>query len=159
MMLSKEEIAGIKSRLAEAVVEKKRLTRERIALKRIPFKQRTSEQHSDMMRLIGLASDQKDVVRALQLAYAFARGRAYWTQERNAKLGATQGYLAAEISRIVPVQPADILSWMMAPVDDLARAAFAAHEQAARQAARAAKVGRTVEIARQKTREAAAAAE
>lgn len=156
MMMSKEEIVRIKGCLAEAVAKKKSLTQQRLVLKRIPFKQRSAEEHSLMMGLIGLASDQKDAIRALQLAYAYARGRAYWTQERHAKLGATQGYLAAEISRLIPVDPTAVLSWMMAPVDDLARVAFAAHEQAAQKAARAAKVGRSVEIAREKTRAAAA---
>lgn len=152
MMLSKEEIAGIKSRLAEAVAEKKKLTRERVALKRIPFKQRTTEQHSDMMRLIGVASDQKDAIRALQLAYAFARGRAYWTQERHRSAGQPSAEnLASEIARLVPVTTADVLAWVLAPVDDLARVAFAAHEQQARELARAERA------ARSKVRAAAAA--
>ena len=142
MMMSKEETVQIKSRLAEAVAEKKRLTRERLALKRIPFKQRTTEQHSQMMRLIGDASDQKDNVRVVQLAYAYARGRAYWTQERNSKLCATHGYVSGRIAQLLPVQPADVLAWMMAPVDDLARAAFAAHEQAAMEVACAARAER-----------------
>jgi len=142
MMMSKEEIVQIKSRLAEAVAEKKRLTRERLALKRIPFKQRTAEQHSQMMRLIGDASCQKDEVRVVQLAYAYVRGRAYWTQERNSKLCAAHGYASVRIAQLLPVQPADVLAWMMAPVDDLARAAFAAHEQASMEAARVARAER-----------------
>lgn len=143
MMMSKEEIVGIKSRLAEAVEEKKSLTRQRLVLKRIPFKDRTAEQHGQMMSLIGLASDQKDAVRALQLAYAFVRGRAYWTQERRCRPGLSPENLAAEIARLLPVPTAEVQAWVEAPVDGLARAAFAAHEQVARERATAARAERT----------------
>lgn len=141
--MSKDQIEQIKSDLAVAVEEKKQITRKRLALKQIRFKDRTAEQHREMLSLFGDAYDKKQEIRVLQLAYAYARGRAYWTQERHSVFGATSGTLAGEMSRILPVQAQELLLWIMAPVDDLARAAFAAHEQACRERAFAARAERT----------------
>lgn len=134
-MMSKEQILDTKARLAEAVAKKKSLTQQRLALKRIPFKTRTGEEHALMMALRGLASDQKEVVRVLQLTYAYVRGRAYWTQERTPATGLTLGSLALGIAGILPVTPEEALLWLRSPVAEEERAAFAAHELAARGAA------------------------
>ncbi len=153
-MMSKEQILDTKARLAEAVAKKKSLTQQRMALKRIPFKTRSGEEHALMMALRGLASDQKEAVRVLQLAYAYARGRAFWTQERKGLTvvnGGTLGRLAVYIERVLPVKGEDVLLWMRAPVDDMARVAFAAHEQAARTAALAARTARALDRTRLKT--------
>jgi len=139
-MKSKEEITEIKGRLAEAVVKKKILTQQRLVLKRIPFKTRSGEEHTLMLALIGLGSDQKEAVRVLQLAYALVRGRAYWTQERRTRGSAKPLALAVSAAAGVPAEAA--LAWIEAPVDDMARAAFATYEQAAREAAFAARAER-----------------
>lgn len=141
--MSKDQIEQIKSDLAVAVEEKKQITRKRLALKQIRFKDRTAEQHREMLSLFGDAYDKKQQIRVLQLAYAYARGRAYWTQERHCASRPTPENLACEVARLLPVPTEEVQAWIMAPVDNLARAAFAAHEQACRERAFAARAERT----------------
>lgn len=72
----------LKTELKARVTEKIDNTRERLALKRIPFKERTAQQHSHMLGCWGHGSLLKDQIREIGLAYAFVRGRRYWVTER-----------------------------------------------------------------------------
>ena len=73
----------LKMELVRLVARKMELTRARVALKRIPFKDRTPEQHAEMMRLWSECSVQKEQIRYTSLAFAFVRGRRYWHAERS----------------------------------------------------------------------------
>lgn len=130
-MKSKSEI---KVELAAAVAAKKDATRARRAIKCIPMKERTAEQHTEMLRLWGEAGACKERVRGLQLAYAFVRGRPYWTQERHArrplKKSLGYGWLASAAGVSVEV----IQEWVEAPVSAEALVAFEEHLLRAREA-------------------------
>jgi hypothetical protein len=138
-MMSKEQISSLKDSLAEAVSEKKSLTQQRMVLKRIPFKTRTGEQHAQMLRLRSAASDQKSAVRVLQLAYAYARGRAYWTQERKPSHGAVLGQLAIGIASILPVTAEEAILWLRVRMTTEEQTAFALHERTSREVVAAAR--------------------
>jgi hypothetical protein len=101
------------------------LTRSRLALKRIPFAERSPEQHREMLRLGMDASVQKDAVRVLQLAYALVRGRPYWWQERSAKRPAQD--IVVSIAAEADVTAEEAIAWLHAPVSDDERRAFDLH--------------------------------
>lgn len=128
-MKSKTEI---KTELAGAVARKMEITRERLALKRVPFKVRTPQQHADMLRCWWRGSDAKEAARVLQLAYAFVRGLPYWWQERSTKADA-EG-IAVAIAAAADVTAEEVLAWLKAPVSTEDRAAFEAHLARAREA-------------------------
>lgn len=114
----------IKTELAGLVARKVELTESRLAIKRIPFKERTSEQHREMLCLGSDASDVKDLIRHVQLAYAFVRGMPYWKQERHAKDKPSVYRLAADAG----VEREVIEAWLSATPDEVALAAHDAHE-------------------------------
>jgi hypothetical protein len=115
----------IKTSLASAVARKMELTRSRLALKRIPFAERSPEQHREMLRLGMDASVQKDAVRVLQLAYALVRGRPYWWQERSVRRPAQA--IVVAIAAEADVTAEEAIAWLQAPVSDDERRAFDLH--------------------------------
>lgn len=118
----------IKTELASFVARKMELTRGRLALKCIPFKERTAEQHREMLHLGSEASVQKEMIRHLQLAYAFVRGLPYWRQERRAK----DTPYAPTIASYAGVEKDAIVAWLAAEPDASELAAHDANEAEAR---------------------------
>lgn len=124
----------IKTELANLVARKKELTRARLAIKRIPFSERPAEKHREMLSLGNEASIQKESIRICQLAYAFVRGRSYWSQERHTIHPAA--IYVRSIARETGASEVEVEAWLKAPVSDEERAAFEAHTARAREQAR-----------------------
>lgn len=140
-------MSEIKKSLGDEVATKKSLTAARRDIKRVPMSERSPERHGEMLRLLGEAGACKERVRVLQLAYAFARGRVYWTQERHSlyPVKKTIGYGA--IAHRAGVSPEVIQEWVEAPVSAESKVAFEEHllrareaEYARRQAVRATRI-------------------
>lgn len=126
-MKTKEQL---KMYLAGQVACKKEMTQARLAIKRVPFKDRTPEAHCEMMRLRLDASTAKELVRVAQLAYAFACGRRYWEQERYSIHPAAP--FIKDIAATAGVEAQEIAEWMEAPVSPEERAAYEEHLARAR---------------------------
>ena len=72
----------MKSELMGLVAKKIALTKERLAIKRKPFAERSSAEHQHMLGLWREGSTLKETIRNASLAYAFVRGRRRWDAER-----------------------------------------------------------------------------
>lgn len=112
----------IKAELLAAVALKVSETQQRLALKRIPFAQRTPEQHRAMLDHGRKARILKEQIRVVQLAYVLVRGRPYWTQERYTIHPAKPS--APWIAQVAGASKEEVLAWLEAPVDAAARACF-----------------------------------
>jgi hypothetical protein len=125
-----------KTELAELVAKKVQNTQERLALKRIPFAQRTSQQHSEMLWRWSEGSILKEQIRHLGLAYAFLRGRRYWVTERFTK----DGPYATQIAFYAGVTVEEIEAWLAALPSQEELDAYAQHLTAARERAQQARL-------------------
>lgn len=131
----------IRAQLASLVATKVEATRKRRACRkeRAPSLERGAELQS----LWGDCRSAKQDVRYAQLAYALVRGRAYWTQERRCAVGrAASAYL---LGLAAGCTTEEAKAWLGAEVDAAARAAFDAHEAAARETWRARRAARAME--------------
>lgn len=118
----------IKTELAGIVARKMEITRERLALKRIPFKERTEAQHNRMFWCWREGACLKEAIRVLQLAYAFVRGVPYWVQERSPRWDEkTRKGWARSVAGPAGATEEAVVAWMEAPVSPEDRAAFEAH--------------------------------
>lgn len=132
-MKSKSEV---KVELGELVTQKIANTQERLALKRIPFPERTAQQHSTMLGCWGYGSELKEQIRGLGLAYAFVRGRRYWEVERFTKSAPS----ASVVAYWADADEADVKAWLEAKPSEEELAAYVEHLQRAKERARAAKL-------------------
>lgn len=130
----------LKTELARLVACKVELTRSRVALKRIPFKDRTSAQHSEMMRLWGECSFQKEEIRYTALAYAFVRGVRYWHVERD--VHEQHSASARAIASHAGADEAAVKLWLADVPTPEERESWKAHLDAARMTARADRIER-----------------
>lgn len=132
-MKSKSEV---KVELGELVTQKIANTQERLALKRIPFPERTAPQHTTMLGCWLTGRELKEQIRHAGLAYAFLRGRRYWETERFTK----EGPLATLIAANADVTAEEVLAWLEARPSEEELAAYTEHLQRAKERARAAKL-------------------
>lgn len=100
----------LKTELATTVAKKIDNTRERLALKRIPFKERTDQQHRVMLGCWDEGRVLKEQIRHVGLAYAFRRGRPYWVTERHCD----DGPLATLIANWADCTVEEIEVWLAA---------------------------------------------
>jgi hypothetical protein len=128
----------IKEEMAAEVAKKVALTKDRLAIKRVPFSERSPESHQRMLWLGNEATCQKETCRFLQLAYAFVRGVPYWVQERYAK----DLPYARTLAQYAGVEESEIQAWLDAPVDDEERASFEHYVEVMKAAARERKLSR-----------------
>jgi len=106
------------------------LTRERVAIKRKPFSERTDAEHRCMMALWSDCRVQKESIRHAALAYAFVRGRRYWIVER--ECDDQNKPSATAIAFWADADVDSVKAWLGAPVSSEEAAAFAAAVEAAR---------------------------
>lgn len=130
----------MKSQMAEYVGRKMEITTERVAIKRVPFSERTEEAHRQLMWLWSEARSTKEDIRLTQLAYAFVRGRRYWEVERHCRDGNAPS--AFSIAHCCEAEKAEVEAWLKAPVPDEEVAAYQAHLDAAEAKRRAASATR-----------------
>lgn len=130
----------LKMELARLVARKVELTRARVALKRIPFKDRTAEQHAEMMHLWSECSIQKEQIRYTALAYAFVRGRRYWHVERD--VHEQHRPWAKGIANYAEADEIAVKLWLAEEPTPEERASWAAHLDAERATARADRIER-----------------
>lgn len=125
----------LKAELKGLVSKKVQNTQERLAIKRIPFPERSSQQHGTMLWHWGEGSVLKERIRCLGLAYAFVRGRRYWEVERFTK----ESPYARGIALDAGVEEDVIRSWLDEKPSAKELAAYAQHLQTAKEKARAAR--------------------
>lgn len=119
----------LKMELARLVARKMELTRARVALKRIPFKDRTPEQHAEMMHLWSECSIQKEQIRYTSLAYAFVRGKRYWHVER--RVHERHRAWARGIANYAEADEASVKAWLSEEPSAEERAAWELRLEAA----------------------------
>lgn len=127
-----KEKSRLKYELGELVKSKVTNTQERLALKRIPFSERSPEEHSLMLSKWGRNSDLKEDIRLIGLAYAFVRGRRYWETERFTKEAPSVHGIAywAEVEDDV------VKAWLENKPSEEELAAYAEHLRQAKEKAR-----------------------
>lgn len=126
----------MKVELAELVTKKVQNTQERLTLKRIPFTERTVQQHRVMLGCWDEGRYLREQIRHAGLAYAFLRGRRYWEVERFTQ----DGPLATLIAANADVTAEEIQAWLEVKPSEAELAAYAEHLQRAKEKARAAKL-------------------
>lgn len=129
----------IKHQLASLVATKLEATRARRMCRRAQGP--SPERSSALQSLWGDCRSAKQDVRYAQLAYALARGRAYWTQERRCAPGRVASAYLLGLAAGCTTEEAK--AWLGAAVDPAARATFEAHDAAAREAWRSARAARS----------------
>ncbi len=128
----------LKTELKELVSKKVQNTQERLALKRIPFPERSSMQHSTMLWHWGEGSMLKERIRSLGLAYAFIRGRRYWETERFTK----EAPYARNIALDAGVEEAAVQAWLKEKPSQEELVAYEQHLQSAKEKVRATRAAR-----------------
>jgi hypothetical protein len=127
-----KEKSRLKYELSEFVKTKVINTQERLALKRIPFSERSSEEHQTMLSKWSRNSDLKDDIRLIGLAYAFVRGCRYWETERFAKeVPSIYG-----ISCWAEVEQDVVKAWLETKPSEEELASYAEHLRQAKERAR-----------------------
>lgn len=131
----------LKMELSSLVARKMELTRARVALKRIPYKDRTHEQHAQMMRLWNDCRIVKESIRFVTLAYAFVRGRRYWHVERRVH----EAPWARGIAGVAEADEVAVKLWLAEQPTAEELASWSAHVAAAETTARAARIERAAQ--------------
>jgi hypothetical protein len=132
-MEKNEQIDVLRGTLAETVERKRENTRARVAYKK-------ATPVEDEMRLSNLLRYWREnnllkaQIRAVGLAYAFLRGRSYWTTERVALTPPKALGIAAALGD--PSREAEIKAWLEEKPSDEERLSFEAHLKAATEKAR-----------------------
>lgn len=129
----------LKVELKELVEKKIKNTQERLALKRIPFSERTTAQHNDMLWHWSEGSVLKENIRYIGLAYALVRGRRYWVTERYTKKSVS----ARSLASIAGVSEEAAKAWLDERPTEEEQAAYARHLQEAKEKAAASKLRRS----------------
>jgi len=124
----------LKFELGELVKSKVANTQERLSLKRIPFAERTAQQHSTMLMCWGHGSDLRSQIRYTGLAYAFVRGRRYWEVERFTKEPPSASSVAYWAG--ADVDEGAVKAWLEAKPSDEELASYAEHLRQAKERAR-----------------------
>lgn len=128
----------LKTELATHVATKTANTRERLTLKRIPFKERTDQQHRVMLGCWDEGRHLKEMIRHCGLAYAFRRGRPYWVTERYCE----DGPLATLIANWADCTVEEIEAWLAEKPSAEEQAAWDEHVKLSSEKYRAARAAR-----------------